>query len=271
MTEKIFRFHNESGAAGGVNWRVNVLDEIFLLHTHDYYEIEYASEGTGTNRINGIEYPILPGSVWLLGPNDDHMLEGQNLKIHHLGMYMPELSRDLSSLLEEASAPMVGVLDSEADRRTLASYFALFSDAPEQDVLRERQYQAAATLILVFCLSRVPKASQVATKTANYIRHAIRYINEHIGEPISLADVCNELYIVPCYLSAIFSEHAGCPFNEYVTRSRLRHARTLLLRTDKSVTDVAGECGFGCVSAMNRAFRKYLNTCPSALRKKTNS
>lgn len=267
MSEKIFRFHNESGAAGGVNFRVNLLDEVFLLHTHDYYEIEYASAGTGTNRINGIEYPIEPGSIWLLGPNDDHMLEGHDLKIHHLGLYLPEISHDLSALLEEAAAPMIGTLASEEERHTLASYFSLFSDPPAQSILRERQYQAAATLILVYCLSHVQRARETASKTANYIRHAIRYINEHIGEPISLADVANELYIVPCYLSAIFSEHAGCPFGEYVTRSRLRHARTLLLRTDKSVTDVAGECGFGCVSAMNRAFRKYLDTCPSALRK----
>lgn len=267
MSEKIFRFHNEMGAVGGVNWRISTLNEKFLLHTHDYYEVEYVSEGRGINRINGMEYPIEPGSIWALGPNDDHMLEGEGVKVHHIGIYLPDAPRDLASLLEESTFPLVGTVEDEAARNILESHFNLFKRTPELSVYQERQYQAAATLILILCLSCAKHAKSNATKTANYVRHAIRYVNDHIGEPLSLADVANQLHIVPCYLSSIFSTYAGCSFNEYVTRSRLRYARTLLLRTDKSVTDIAGDCGFGCVSAMNRAFRKYLDTCPSALRK----
>lgn len=269
MSEKIFRFHNEvHNAAGGINWRVSTLDSVFLLHTHDYYEIEYAAEGTGVNTINGIEYPIVPGSIWILGPNDDHMLEGGHVRIHHIGIYLPDVPRDLAALLEESAPPMVGTVEDPAARATLAEYFTLFGGAPENALLRERHYQAVATLILTACLFHGKHVTGTVGKTANYVRQAIRYINDHLREPLSLSTVAKQLHIVPCYLSGIFSEYAGCPFNEYVTRSRLRYARMLLLGTDKSVTDVAGECGFGCVSAMNRAFRKYLDTCPSAVRRK---
>ena len=266
MSEKIFRFHDETRLTGGVNWRITLLDEAFLLHTHDYYELEYASEGTGVNVINGVEYPIEAGSLWILGPNDDHMLTGRQVRVHHVGFYLPDASRELASLIANTSFPLVGTVDPSA-RATLPSYFLLFNDAPENDVLREKHYQAVATLILTKGLSLVRPTAGTVSKTAGYVRSAIRYINEHLREPLSLSLVANELHIVPCYLSSIFSRHAGCPFNEYVTRSRLRHARALLLHTDKSVTDVADECGFGCVSAMNRAFRKHLDTTPSALRK----
>lgn len=266
MSEKIFRFHDETRLTGGVNWRITLLDEAFLLHTHDYYELEYASEGTGVNVINGVEYPIEAGSLWILGPNDDHMLTGNHVRVHHLGIYLPDTSRELASLLEGASFPMVGTVE-PSSRAALPPYFSLFADAPEDDALREKHYQAVATLILAKGLSLVRPTSGTVNKTASYVRSAIRYIHEHLREPLTLSSVANELHIVPCYLSSIFSSHAGCPFNEYVTRSRLRHARALLLHTDKSVTDVAGESGFGCVSAMNRAFRKHLDTTPSALRK----
>ena len=267
MNEKIFRFHNESRAVGGINWRIGILNDTFLLHTHDYYEVEYASEGHGITRINGVEYPISAGSIWVLGPNDDHMLEGNNVKVHHMGIYLPDVPRDVASLLEDASFPLAGKIEDPAERKAFESYFSLFADAPPHPVYRERQYHAAATLILIHCFSHADRAKTASNKTVNYVRHAIRYINDHLKEPLTLSAVANELHIVPCYLSGIFAEYAGCPFYEYVTRNRLRHARVLLLRTDKSVTDVAGECGFGCVSAMNRAFQKYLGTSPSQLRK----
>lgn len=267
MSEKIFRFHEETRLTGGVNWRVTVLDEAFLLHTHDYYELEYASEGEGVNVINGIEYPIEAGSLWILGPNDDHMLTGQRVRVHHVGIYLPDASRELVALIESTSFPLVGTVEPAA-RATLPSYFSLFADAPEDDALREKHYGAVATLILAKGLSLVRPSAGTLSKTAGYVRSAIRYINEHLRENLSLSLVAKELHIVPCYLSGIFSRHAGCPFHEYVTRSRLRHARALLLHTDKSVTDVADECGFGCVSAMNRAFRKYLDTCPSEVRRR---
>lgn len=268
MSEKIFHFHNEtSNAAGGINWRASVLDSSFLLHTHDYYEIEYASSGSGINTVNGIDYPIEPGSFWILGPHDDHMLRGNHAAIHHIGIYLPDASRDLSALLEGASLPIVGKIEGEAKQERILSYFALFDDAPESGALRGRHYQAVATLLCTGFLSSGNRATDTIGKTANYVRLAIRYVNDHIREPLSLSDVATELHIVPCYLSSIFARYAGCPFHEYVTKSRLRHARILLVSTEMSITDVAGESGFGCVSAMNRAFRKHLDTTPSALRK----
>lgn len=268
MNNKIFRFHKESRSHGGINWRISVLNEIFLLHTHDYYEIEYASEGVGTNTVNGVEYPITPGSVWLLGPNDDHMLAGENVRIHHMGVYLPDAPREITSLLEKNATPLIGVIEDEDERRIFESYFSLFEHAPDNTFLCEKQYQATATLILIYCLAHLQPAKREESKTANYVRSAIRYVNEHLKEPLSLSTVAEQLHVVPCYLSGIFSHYAGCTFNEYVTRCRLRYARMLLAQTDKSVTEVAGESGFGCVSAMNRAFRKYLDTCPSAFRKK---
>lgn len=267
MNNKIFRFQPTKNAVGGIDWHRNVLNERFLLHTHDYYEFEYAASGTGINRINGVDHPVSAGSIWGLGPEDDHRPEGKELVIYHISFYLPRLPESLSRLIRPLSFPLLGHISDENDREKLMRCFdILMGGSPDNPYYREEK-QSAAMLILLCFLTHLQPEESSHSKTADYVRRAIRYLHDHADEPIRLSDVAGTLYIAPCYLSAIFADHAGCTFGEYLTRIRLARAQNLLRTTDLSVTDIAGRVGFGCVASMNRAFRKYMGGTPSGDRR----
>ena len=40
--------------------------------THDFYELMIVGKGTATHRLNGKEYSLLPGDVYLMRPGDVH-------------------------------------------------------------------------------------------------------------------------------------------------------------------------------------------------------
>jgi len=64
------------------------------------------------------------------------------------------------------------------------------------------------------------------------------------------------------YFSSYFRKVTGISFSEYVTRIRISRARELLRDTDKSVTEIAMECGFHNISNFYRLYKKHVGKPP---------
>lgn len=63
-----------------------------------------------------------------------------------------------------------------------------------------------------------------------------------------------------------FNKIYGIPPGKWLHARRLEHARLLLARRDKRVSDVAFESGFENLSHFSRAFRQYFGTSPALFR-----
>ena len=264
MSEKIFRFKHNAAVKSGISRHKNTVNGSFLLHTHDYYEFEIAISGRGKNYINGAEHHVSRGSIWALGPDDTHSLDGDALTVFNVSLYLPEIPRDLSEKINSFEFPLCGNAgDSTA---IIEALFSVFFDYNNDESYAEKAATIAKLIILEFA-SNLTHAEAVGGKTSEYVRRAVRIIHDRANEEITLTNLASELHVAPAYLSAIFPQHAGCGFNEYLTRTRLGRAKAMLKQTNKTVTEIAGACGFGCVSAMNRAFRKYFDSSPSEERK----
>lgn len=68
------------------------------------------------------------------------------------------------------------------------------------------------------------------------------------------------------HLSRIFREETGIPLHEYIIRTRLKMAVSLLLRTHLSVKEVSARCGWNDYSVFYRIFKKRFNCPPQNLR-----
>ncbi len=95
---------------------------------------------------------------------------------------------------------------------------------------------------------------------------AIKYINDHLAEKISLEGMCEMLCLDKYYLCKLFKKSTGMTFTQYLTRMRIQYAEHLLTATDKSVTDIALECGFSTVQYFNTVFNKVKGCSPRAFK-----
>jgi len=96
---------------------------------------------------------------------------------------------------------------------------------------------------------------------------AIRYINEHKSENLSLAQMAALCHISPSYFSKLFLRQVGETYSSYLLRVRTKWAKELLRGTDKSIGEIAADIGFSDASHFIRSFKKYEGVTPAKYRK----
>lgn len=98
------------------------------------------------------------------------------------------------------------------------------------------------------------------------VTQAVRRIECHPDEPLTLEALAQEAGLSPFHFLRLFERVTGTTPHQYVLRARLREAVTRLTTEPAKVIDVALDCGFGDVSNFNRAFRAEFGVSPKAWR-----
>lgn len=101
---------------------------------------------------------------------------------------------------------------------------------------------------------------------AHVAQQIIRYMLDNFDETVSLQCVAAHFGYEVCYFSKLFKRLMGAPYMQYRNRIRVEIAIIFLRGTDKTVTEVAGACGFSTVRNFNRVFRNVTGVTPSEAR-----
>ena len=107
---------------------------------------------------------------------------------------------------------------------------------------------------------------QILEDHAGCMEDVMRYIREHLGEPLdreTLADVAG--FSVP-HFHRVFTAHAGESAISYVRRIRLERAGRKLRMGAVDITEVALAAGYDSHAAFSKAFRQHFGLSPSEFR-----
>lgn len=99
------------------------------------------------------------------------------------------------------------------------------------------------------------------------VGRAQAYIQAHLKEPLTLADVGRAAGVAPSYLSLLFLRDGGENFSVHVRRLRVERAKNLLKEPRLALERIASEAGFGSLRTFHRAFRKGVGMGPAQWRK----
>ncbi len=94
----------------------------------------------------------------------------------------------------------------------------------------------------------------------------VQYIRDRAAEGIRVSDILRAFPISRRSLEQRFRNILGRSPAEEIRRTRLQHARKLLVETDMSVAEIATASGVCSGAQLASAFRRYLGIKPSALR-----
>jgi AraC family transcriptional regulator len=89
------------------------------------------------------------------------------------------------------------------------------------------------------------------------------YIDEHLGEHISLATLAQLARLSPYHFCRAFKQSLGVPPHQYHTRLRIERAKLLLEKHPISVTEIGITLGFSDTSSFTAAFRKATGLTPT--------
>ncbi|HEX6447503.1 MAG TPA: helix-turn-helix domain-containing protein [Streptosporangiales bacterium] len=95
----------------------------------------------------------------------------------------------------------------------------------------------------------------------------MRWIREHVGEPLTLTDIAAHAGMSERTLNRRFREQTGTTPLQWLLRQRVHHAQELLETTDLSVEAISRHCGFGTAVAMRQHFAKRIQVSPLAYRR----
>ncbi len=105
-----------------------------------------------------------------------------------------------------------------------------------------------------------------ATHNRDYKNHIVsqvkKYINEHIGEKLTLNRTAEVFSISPNYLSVLFSKYNDVGFSDYINQQKIEAAKRMMTEGDYKVYEISDELGFESAFYFSRVFKKVTGMAP---------
>lgn len=229
----------------------------FPLHAHDYFEIEIVLRGSGTQWLNGREYPLQAGCAYLLRPADFHEIRVAE------ETYLWNISFEESLVPPEALEPLL------AGQIQSVQYF----DEPRLSrldraaalLMEETACGGSIQPLMAYLLAQLLQGD-IGRAEPSPIRRTLLYLDAHFRESPTLAQAAEQACLSPVYFGSLFKQYTGETYINYLNARKVACAK-MLLESGVSVTDACFSAGFGSLSGFLRAFRRSTGQSPDAYRR----
>ena len=102
---------------------------------------------------------------------------------------------------------------------------------------------------------------------AEPVQKAVSYIKANLNKNISRTDVAELVHLNEEYFSRLFKQQTGETFKDYILLEKMKMARTLLERSNLSISIVASKVGYDNFSHFSKMFKKLTDMTPQEYRK----
>ncbi|CAM4480107.1 YesN/AraC family two-component response regulator [Paenibacillus endophyticus] len=114
-----------------------------------------------------------------------------------------------------------------------------------------------------------PKLLETLQEDKTYgvqVQEALRFVDAHLSEQVSLRAVADQLHMNASYFSVLFKEQTGLTFSEYLSRRRVQRAKELLVNTRYSIAEIAEQVGYQTAKYFVKVFRSIEAVSPGQYR-----
>jgi AraC family transcriptional regulator len=98
------------------------------------------------------------------------------------------------------------------------------------------------------------------------LQQILEYIHAHLERDIKLADLAGLLGMSQFHFSHLFKQSIGTSPYQYLLQQRIERVKQLLKQTNRSIVDIAFECGFNSHSHLSKQFRQLTGMTPKSYR-----
>ena len=187
----------------------------------------------------------------------------------------PALVRQVAQTSELAQIDLVNCF-SKHDLHLHQMAMLLLSELKSDGIMGQLYVEALTQVLIIHLLRHYSTATQnVVPKhgslTASQVRQAIDYVQAHLEQNLSLAEIAAAINISPTYFSRLFKRATGSSPHQYVIQQRVERAKVLLKTTDLAIANVAFQVGFSSQSHLTQHFKRLTGVTPKQVAKITRS
>lgn len=121
-------------------------------------------------------------------------------------------------------------------------------------------------VLLALEISTGPQAKETAS-IGSQVESIHEYISKHYMERLSLADLAEQFFVEPSYLSRKFSQKYSETITSYITRCRMDRAKELMKDDRNKLEVISFEVGYDDYNYFSRVFKRQEGCSPSEYRK----
>ena len=256
-----------------------------IRHTHDFAELIIITRGGGTHWIDGTSYAVNAGDVFLIQDNTEHYFqERHDLEMYNImfdDQYLAEHLRSLRSLsgfnafflfepIFRRRHAFMSKLHLEPElmnslRNTLKGMLAEVKSAlPGCDLM----LLSKVLEIFVLIAREYSQNSNSKAQTLYRLGEVISRMENNYSENWTISRLARIAAMAPSTFLPVFKEAVGTSPIEYLLNLRMSKAAAMLLKSRKSISEIALDCGFRDSNYFSRQFRNYYNCSPREYRQK---
>lgn len=237
-------------------------------HYHNYYEIYYLKKGSSSILIDDKIFNLQPNDLVLLPSGVMHKTmyfghTNQRIVIAFTQDYIPS---HLNNVLEDIwNIPAFRITNQELVKKLFDNISREVNDDNE---ISKELLKCYLTELLIHVARNKKNFISEQTNSSSPIIRSMDYILEHYDSNITLEFLADFSGYTKNYFSKIFKDVIGIGYKEYIILTRLKVAEKLLKTTNKSIREIATECGFNDSNYFSTVFQRKYGIAPTNYRKK---
>lgn len=263
--ERKWRIHWFGRYGGYPEWKVGV-----SRLAPDMVSFLFIEKNTSWARVNGLKVPLKAGDLLVLSGADEFTI-GHNPARPHIGL-------SASLALSQSGAANI-LLQSNFKRRYtlpnpekyIQAFEAVLTAMSSTSPFRDLQIEGALANWLAYLLNTLnPPWRQNSDSDRSVVDNVLAaqsWALSRIKSVITLPEWAASVKLVPVYFGRVFKRETGMRPMEWLNERRLETAAQYLASTDKSVAEIAINCGYACPFYFSRQFRRHHGLPPLRYRK----
>lgn len=277
MKKTIVEYTSEDGAIY-FHHTIHFPSEDYLYYAnecHPMVEFMYVICGDIEYTIEGKKYLIHPGDFIFLNTSEIHKLK-INLSSGYERMVL-QFNKDILPQNKNINNSLLYrfLLNTTANTRIIpketTSKFKIFDFLKEIEKLCLEKPDFLNAKITVYTIELLLELNKVLVSMQNplepekvhpIIQKVSFYISEHMGDPITIHDIAQSMYLSKSYLCHTFKKLMGISLNRYITIKKIQHA-VYCIDTGMSPQEASIATGYNYYSSFFNNFKSIMGYAPS--------
>lgn len=247
------------------------------VHMHNVMEIYFTLTDLPNVLLDDVVMSVKKGSIIFIHPFCAHQLYHQknvvferyilNIDLRWLDNVMA-YNKDSLNFLRSGDKFLIYHLEEEKQVRIERELKSFLPIQEKNDVGGLSVFFSLLSVLddVVACFQNDKnKIGAAISKEQKRINDIISYINKHLSEGITLAEIADYFYLNKDYLARIFMKHAHISIGQYMIIQKISKAQDML-REGRTVTEVQEKLGYSSYAYFFNSFKKATGISPSKYR-----
>lgn len=261
------------------NWSV-------FSHFHSFYEMHYIHSGKALISIENLSYTVESGSVFLIKPQVSHSSSNtQNVTHYALSFGLSQNNQfsaynfseyEYYTQLMSALPPFILIKNTSSFLSLLLEFVNINKSAPQYN----HKTKAYLCSLFIKIIEQIQsenivykiKNSSLERTADNDLDRERRlvienYLFKHYMDEMYLENFAKILNVSAQQANRIIFKLSGMTFNKLRTKQRINISLEMIEKTNKSLEEIAQNCGYKSYSGFYLAFKNYFGITPETAKK----